>query len=575
MNYTGARSTLLATLLCTVGVQAAPQARIQLLVKPKASMPEAALHALLHASGGQEDSTIPALDVRVITVPAVAAAKLLEALQRNADIEYAEADQVAHAFATSNDPYAANQWYFSKIEASQAWDITTGSTALTVAVIDSGVLASHPDLQGKVLAGYDFVNNDADATDDNGHGTSVAGVCAASSNNLLGVTGVAWSNPILPVKVLGADGSGNHSGIANGITWAADRGVRVINLSLGGTTTSTTLQNAINYAWSKGAVIIAAAGNNGNNVPSYPAACQNVIAVSATDLSDGRPTWSNYGSYVDISAPGADIVTLSGADGYASWNGTSFSCPVASGVVALMRSVNPQLSNQSIVNLLLANNDDIGTAGYDEYFGQGRVNARRAVAAARGPLVVDSTAPVVAIGSPASGATVAGTVAVSLSGTDNVAVTRVELYVDGVLLGQSDSSSATFSWNTANTTDGPHVLEARAYDLANNAGTTSISVSVRNSVVADTIAPTATITSPGEGTTLAKSAKITVVSSDNVKVTRVELYIDGTLFSSSTSATPTFTWNTSRVAKGNHTLQAYAFDAAGNIGGSYTVTVRK
>ncbi len=574
-THVGVRAALLATCLGTASIHAAaPKDQVQLLVKPKAAMSEAALHALLAAGGGREHDTIPALNVRVIRVPAVAAEKLLQALQRNADVEYAEPDPVAQALGTSNDPYFASQWHLAKIEAPAAWDSTTGSSGVIVAVLDTGVLASHPDLTGKVLAGYDFVNNDADASDDQGHGTAVAGISAAASNNQLGIAGVAWANPILPVKVLGADGSGNHSAIANGITWAADRGARIINLSLGGTGSSSTLQNAVNYAWNKGAVIVAAAGNNGDNIAFYPAACQNVVSVSATDSADGRPAWSNYGSSVDVSAPGADILTLYGADSYASWNGTSFSCPVASGVVALMRSANSQLSNQSIVNLLTSNSDDIGTAGYDVYFGHGRVNARLAVNAARA-LATDTTAPIARIGSPAPGATVAGTVNVSISGTDNVGVTRVEMYVDGVLFAQSSSASATFSWNTTNLLDGTHSLEARAYDAANNLGATTINVQVKNSAVADTVAPLVAITSPGEGAVVSKNTRISVSASDNVNVTRVELYIDGVLFGSGTSATTTFTWNTNRVARGNHTLQAYAFDAAGNIGTSSTVTVRK
>lgn len=574
LNTVAARVALLATLLGIASVHAAPQNEVQLLVKPKANMSEAALHALISAGGGREHNSIPALDVRIIRVPAAAAEKLLNALRRNADVEYAEPDQVAQAFATANDPYFSSEWHLSKIEAPAAWDSTTGAADMIVAVIDTGVLASHPDLNGKVLAGYDFVNNDTDASDDNGHGTAVAGVSAAASNNQLGVAGVAWANPILPVKVLGADGSGSYSAIANGITWAADRGARVINLSLGGTTNSPTLQNAVNYAWNKGAVIIAAAGNSGNNIASYPAACQNVVAVSATDSADARPSWSNYGSYVDVSAPGVDILTLYGTNSYASWSGTSFSSPVTSGVVALMRAANSQLSNQSIVNLLLGNSDDLGSPGYDEYYGNGRVNARRAVSAAQA-LVTDTTVPLAVIDAPAAGASVSGTVNVAISGTDNVGVTRVELYLDGVLFGQSNSASATFPWNTSSQLDGSHSLEARAYDAANNVGIKTISVDVRNSAVTDTVAPVVNITSPSMNAYIGKTTKIAVSSTDNIRVTRVELYIDGSLYGTSTSATATFTWNTMRVAKGSHSLQAYAFDAAGNIGVSPAVTVQK
>ncbi len=306
-------------------------------------------------------------------------------LERDANIEYVEPDFIAQALGTSNDPYfvQGSQWHLSKIQAPTAWDTTTGSSTQPVAVIDTGVRASHPDLVGKVLVGYDFVANDNDANDENGHGTAVAGTVSPASNNQVGVCGVAWSNPILPVRVLDANGSGNYSAIANGIIYAADLGAKVINLSLGGTSSSRALQDAVTYAWNKQCVLVAAAGNNGSNVAFYPAACTNVVAVSATNVSDTRPTWSNFGSYVDVSAPGVDILSVFGNDQYAAWNGTSFSSPVASGVVALMAAANSTLTNVQLVDLLIKNSDDIGALGKDVYYGNGRVNANRAVTAAK------------------------------------------------------------------------------------------------------------------------------------------------------------------------------------------------
>ncbi len=562
-------------------LHAAPPAdHVQLLVKPKATMKEAALHALLSAEGATEHRDIPALNVRVIRVPAHAADKVLLALQKNKDVDYAERDMVAQAIATTNDPYFTNgsQWYLSKIEAPAAWNTTTGSSQVIVAVVDTGVLATHPDISGKVLAGYDFVNNDANATDDNGHGTAVAGFTSASTNNGVGMAAVSWASSVLPVKVLGADGSGNHSAIANGIVWAADKGARVINLSLGGTSWSQTLQDAVNYAWNRNVIIIAAAGNNGNNTAVYPAAYNNVIAVSATTSTDIRPTWSNYGSYVDLSAPGANVLSLSGANSYANWNGTSFSSPVTAGVVALMVAANPQLSNAGIVDALLKNCDDIGTVGNDVYFGRGRINARRAVAGVLTSTPADTTAPVVAINSPSNGATLSNSVSVNVSASDNVGVTRIELYIGGVLYAQSSSSTATFTWNTKNSLDGSYTLQARAYDAANNVKSTSIGVNVKNSAVADIIAPAVAITSPREGTLISRytnTVNIAVAASDNVKVTRVELYINGYLVATSTSGSPIFSWYTQNLARGTYRLQAYAYDAAGNIGSSYRVTVYK
>jgi subtilisin family serine protease len=552
---------------------------VQILVKPKASMSTAALHAILSSKGAAQHDTIPALNVRIVRVPAHAAANLLDALKHHPDVQYAEPDFVAEAIGTANDPLftQGSEWHLEKIQAPSAWDISTGADAVVVAVVDSGVQASHPDLAGKVLTGgYDFIANDTDPTDENGHGTAVAGTIAPASNNSVGVAGVAWTNPILPVRVLGADGTGSYSAISNGIIFAADHGARIINMSLGGTSSSQTLQDAVNYAWNKRCVLIAAAGNNGNDVALYPGACNNVVAVSATDSSDLRPSWSNYGSYVDVCAPGVDIATLYGADQYGWWSGTSFSCPVTSGVVALMASANPQLSNTQLVELVIKNSDDIGAAGYDVYYGYGRVNAFRATATARNTATADVTVPLVTISSPTNGSTISGATNVNVSATDNVGVSRIELYVDGTLFGQAAGALATFSLNTLNYVDGTHTVQARAYDAANNVGITSISVAIRNSFVTDQSAPTVTITSPTDGSRITSRAlKIYVSGSDNVAITKLEVYLDGKLFGTSTASSATFNWNTMKATVGSHKLQAFGYDAAGNVGVSALLTVWK
>jgi subtilisin family serine protease len=382
-------SLLLAAALAALGSHAFAQqvdtGEIRLIVKLKPAMRDADFTGKLNARGATQRGEIRELNARVVRAPKASAELLKGELERDANIEYVEPDFIAQALGTSNDPYflQGSQWHLSKIQAPTAWDTTTGSSSQIIAVIDSGVRASHPDLVGKVLVGYDFVANDNDANDENGHGTAVAGTVSPGSNNQIGVCGVAWSNPILPVRVLDANGSGTYSAIANGIIYAADRGAKVINLSLGGTSSSRTLQDAINYAWNKQCVIVAAAGNNGSNIAFYPAACSNVVAVSATDASDIRPTWSNFGSYVDVSAPGVDILSVFGNDQYAAWNGTSFSSPVTSGVVALMAGANSTLTNAQLVDVLIKNSDDIGALGYDVYYGNGRVNANRAVTAAK------------------------------------------------------------------------------------------------------------------------------------------------------------------------------------------------
>ena len=561
---------------------AAPDStEVQLIVKPRAATSLVPLRAMLAAHGARQQGTVREIGAQIIRVSAAKANQLLSGLKSHPDMEYAEVDAVAHAVGTANDPFftQGSEWHLAKIQAPAAWDVTTGNSGVIVAVVDTGVNASHPDLAGKVLStGYDFVAGDSNPTDENGHGTAVAGTIAPAANNNLGVVGVAWANPILPVRVLDASGSGNYSTIAQGITYAADHGARIINLSLGGTSSSRTLQNAINYAWSKQCVVVAAAGNNGNNVAFYPAACNNVVSVAATNSSDTRTSWSNYGTFIDVCAPGENIVTLDLNNGYASWSGTSFSSPVTSGVVALMASANPSLSNAQLVDVLLKNCDDLGAVGPDIYYGNGRVNALRAVTAAKNYVAADTTAPVASISSPANKSTISGSINVSVNATDNIGVSRVELYIDAQLVGQSTGACAVFPLNTASYTNSTHTLQARAYDAAGNVGTSSISVTVSN-VAADTVAPTVAITSPANGATVTKTQKITVCSSDNVAVTKLEIYLDGLLACTTTSSrmasSVSFSWSTSTLSAGSHTLQSYAYDAAGNVGASAVVTVLK
>jgi len=551
-----------------------------MIVKRRAATSDVPFNAMVAAHGARQRGTVSEINAKIVSVSKAQATQLIQGLKSQSDTEYVEVDATAQALATVNDPLYTQEWHLAKIQAPAAWDITTGTASVIVAVVDTGVYASHPDLAGKVLTtGWDFVGNSANTTDQNGHGTAVAGTIAPDANNNLGVAGVAWANQILPVRVLDSTGSGYYSAIAQGITYAANHGARIINLSLGGTSSSQTLQDAINYAWSKQCIVVAAAGNNGNSVPVYPAACSNVVSVAATNASDTRTSWSNYGTYIDVCAPGENIVTLDGSNGYGSWSGTSFSTPVTSGVLALMASVNPNLSNAQIVNTLLKNCDDLGTPGPDIYYGNGRVNASRAVSAAKNYVPPDTTAPVATITSPANNSVVSGTLNVSVKGTDNVGVTRVELYVDAKLVAQSGSAAAVFPVNTLSYANGIHTLQARAYDAAGNVGSSSVFVTVKNSV-ADAIAPTVAITLPANGAKItALLQRVNVTCSDNVGVTKLEVYLDGVLACTVTapSIPPSvaFIWNTMGLPAGSHTLQVYAYDAAGNVGESAVVTVTK
>jgi thermitase len=321
-------------------------------------------------------------------------AQLVRAFKSSPYVEYAEPNYIAHASITPNDSYWSSQWGMTKIEAPSAWDITMGSDSVTIAIVDSGVDLFHPDLSGKLVSGYDFVNDDSNPQDDYGHGTHVAGIAAARTNNSTGVAGLSWQAKIMPVKALNNYGSGGYEDVASGVIYAANNGADIINLSLGGSVPSSVLEDAVEYAHALGSVVVAATGNNNSSV-SYPARYPEVIAVAATDSNDQRASFSNYGPEVDVAAPGVSIRSTYWWSGstYGWMSGTSQASPHVAGLAALIWSVSPGLSNTQVESIIKQTADDLGTDGRDNYYGFGRINARRAL---------EATAPLLAI-SPSMG----------------------------------------------------------------------------------------------------------------------------------------------------------------------------
>lgn len=293
-----------------------------------------------------------------------------------------QADRPVHALG---DPMRSQQWALDRVPFEAAWTVTRGR-GVVVAIIDSGVNAAHQELSGSVLPGKDYVNAGSDARiDPNGHGTHVAGVIAAHVNNGLGIAGAAPDVRILPIRVLDANGGGVASNVAKGIIWAADHGARVINLSLGGGQ-ATGVRQAIQYANSKRAVVVAAGGNNYStgNAPMYPAAYPEAIAVAAVDTNLTHPSFSNTGSYIDVAAPGVGIVSAWGSSrtAYASASGTSMATPFASAEAAMIIAANPKLTAERVAQVLKATAHDLGRGGFDPVFGYGLLNPRGAILAA-------------------------------------------------------------------------------------------------------------------------------------------------------------------------------------------------
>jgi len=277
---------------------------------------------------------------------------------------------------TPNDPFYSQQWGIPMIGANKLWDITTGDKKVIVAVIDTGVDYTHEDLAAvNKSLGWDFVNNDPDPIDDNGHGTHVAGIIAATMNNGKGVAGVAPNVTIMPVKVCNSGGSCWTSDIADGLRWSADHGAKILSLSLGGPLPDLQTYSATLYAvYTKRALVIAAAGNSGLGEPSYPGAYPWVLAIGALDSSGKRASYSQYGNWLDLMAPGSSIISTYPGNRYASMTGTSMATPHASGVAALYWSYNMSFNNMQVAYMLLGFADDLGTPGWDKYYGFGRVD---------------------------------------------------------------------------------------------------------------------------------------------------------------------------------------------------------
>lgn len=324
----------------------------------------------------------------------------LAALGGTPGIVWVEPDPVGRGSGTRpDDPRFADQWGLEQrddhdIDAPEAWDVSQGSADVVVAVIDTGVDPEHPDFSGKLLAGYDFVNQDEDPRDDSGHGSSVASIAAANTNNQASIAGVCWHCSILPLKALDQNVAGFYSWWADALVYAADRGAPVINMSVGGTSGSSLLHDAIRYARDRGAVIVAAMMNDGDATIYYPAAFEETIAVGGTNELDERAYpfcnggGSNYGPHIDIVAPGDYILGARLGGGESFWCGTSQAAAFVSGLVGLALAVDRSLGREESRYLLRAAAEDLlgpidDTPGFDFLYGWGRVNAARMLRAVR------------------------------------------------------------------------------------------------------------------------------------------------------------------------------------------------
>ena len=501
--------------------------------------------------------------------------EMVELFKKDPYVEYAEPNYIAYAFWVPNDTYYRYQWHldssnYGGINMEEAWDLTKGDPSVIVAVIDTGVAYEDytqatlsyykaPDLATtNFVAGYDFVNNDSHPNDDNGHGTHVTGTIAQSSNNGIGTAGVAPNCSIMPVKVLNSSGSGTYTAVADGIIWAADHGAKVINMSLGGPQPSTTIENALAYAYNKGVTIVCAAGNDGQPTLIYPAAYNAYcIAVGAIRYDETRAHYSNYGSGLDLVAPGGDLDVDQNGDGYVDgvlqqtfgsslndwgywfYEGTSMAAPHVSGVAALIISQKGLATTPDEVrNILQSTAKDLGPLGYDTKYGWGRVDAYAALNYSSIP----NDPPVANAGGP-------------YIGTEDVAVT-----FKGSASYDPDGTIASYAWNFGDGSTGTGVSVTHTYTAG---GTYTVTLIVNDGKVNS--APSTTFVKIAE----MNDPPVAEAGPDQSVLVNVKVAFKGSASYDPDGTITSYAWNFGDGSTGTGVSVTHAYSAIG----TYTVTL--
>jgi thermitase len=473
-----------------------------ILVRFKTSPGQDVTNQLNAAFGAKVVGKIAALGITHLQVSPEVGLAMLGHLRSRSDVEFAEFDSPVQAIQTfvPDDTYYSTayasshngniaQWGPPAVSGPAAWGVTTGDPSIVIAIVDTGVDDTHPDLASKIVGEYSYVGRSA--KDGFGHGTHCAGIAAAATNNDVGIAGMCPNCGILSVKVLNDQGSGYMSDVASGITYAASHGARVISLSLGGSGRSETLHSALDYAIANNALPVCAMGNNGSslNTPE-PGYWHDCLSVIATDQNGAKASFSNYGIKADVAAPGVAIlstmptypVTLTSTYGYRTnydaLSGTSMATPMVAGIAGLVLSANPSLTPTQVAGIIMASSGD--GVSWNPSLAFGVVNAYQAVSSATHS---DYVAPAVNLISPAEGATVSGLVAFQAAPTDNTTVHHLDFVQNGtrfmqVLTGASTSTGTgknsvkipawTASWPSTTVFNSSITVSASAVDAFGN-----------------------------------------------------------------------------------------------------------
>ena len=562
---------------------AQPFVENELLVQAYPGADAARVAELIAEAGAEVIDELAEIELTVLEVEPGRLAATAAMLDEAGLFEAINKNYLFEAEARPNDPMLANQSWIDALNLPAAWDETTGSRFVPIAILDTGVDIAHPDLVEKVVDRWNVVAKSDDVTDSEGHGTAVAGIAAASTDNGEGVAGVSWNSPLLVGKVVNSKGRTSSRHLAAGILWASNGGAKVINVSFAPLHGNRVVRAAARVAFNRGGLVVISTGNAGKTYTSK--GYDQALFIGAVTSTNRRAGFSNYGPFVDFVAPGATIRSTAPGGEYRSRSGTSFSSPIVAGVAALCWSVNRNLRPTTIIEILQDTSRDLGDEGEDDEYGVGLINAAAAVQEA---VTItereDTAAPFPIIRSPKSGARVTGPFVIKVDVAEDQTVADVVLAVDGIPVATDTAEPYQFVVETTDYSLGTHALSATASDAAGNSATSEVVevTFVATSGGGTDAPPTDTLIeflSPSAGQTVSGDVRIDVRVSDADGLTAIEWFVDGvprlTAGASGDEIEASFFWDTEDESSGSHTIVLTATDSRGNrVSGNLSLSVR-
>ncbi len=550
-------------------IAALPFVEDELLIQPYPGADGLALAALYSDAGAAVVEELPDIDMTVLEVSPDEFYAVAECLADSGLIETVQKNYLYEPGEIPNDPMFDRQTHLAQIRAEDAWEMTVGTEGVIIAIVDTGVDRDHPDLADKIIDGWNVYDGNSDYGDVQGHGTLVAGVAAALSDNGSGVVGVTWDCPLLVIRATNEHGRSSARHIAAGILWALAHDASVINVSFAPLWSNRVVRAAAQEAFNRGSLVVISAGNSGGTTTAR--GYGEALFVGAITPSDRIASFSDRGPFVDLVAPGTGIRSTEIDGDYGMANGTSFAAPIVTGVAALAWSVNPDLRPVSIESAILTTTVDLGARGKDSLYGQGAIDAAASVEeAAQTVFEADTMSPNVQVTRPRDGLNISGRYTASVTASDRWGVADVVLLIDGVPYATDTRSPYRIVIDTGGFPTGSHELSFLATDLAGNVSQPkTVTVTFRTSSRSTSGLPaTITFSSPSDGASVSGDVTIRATVSDTDGLATVEWLINGTSVLVGTvsgkSSGVSYVWRTAGEESGRHTVTLIVTDTRGN-----------